>query len=139
MKTSLQQRQAARGSRAAFSGKQARRPVACRASSERQAAAAIAAGACLTALQAPAAHAAASIAQLAELDGSVTLAVGGGAAVMGLGALLVATDPQKRCGAGRAAVPAPPRAARGALHGGMPLARVADPPQIRAPEAGGAR
>jgi magnesium-protoporphyrin O-methyltransferase len=45
-------------------------------------------------LIAPAAQAAQEVMQLAEVD--VTLALGGGAAVAGLGALLVATDPQKR-------------------------------------------
>jgi hypothetical protein len=59
-------------------------------------AAAGAALAAAAALAAPAAHAAAEVSQLAEVD--VSLALGGGAAVAGLGALLVATDPQKRCG-----------------------------------------
>jgi hypothetical protein len=35
--------------------------------------------------------------QLADGNSAVTLAVSGSAAVAGLGALLVATDPQKRC------------------------------------------
>lgn len=45
-------------------------------------------------LCAPAAQAAQEAMQIAEVD--VTLALGGGAAVAGLGALLMATDPQKR-------------------------------------------
>jgi hypothetical protein len=43
-------------------------------------------------------RAALEVAQMAADSGSLTLAVGGGAAIAGLGALLVATDPQKRCG-----------------------------------------
>lgn len=47
-----------------------------------------------TCLFAPAAMAAQEMIQMAEVD--VSMAIGGGAAVAGLGALLVATDPQKR-------------------------------------------
>ncbi|KAI8469849.1 MAG: magnesium protoporphyrin IX S-adenosyl methionine O-methyl transferase chloroplast precursor [Monoraphidium minutum] len=55
----------------------------------------IAAGiAAAASLVAPAAQAAQEVMQMAEVD--VSLALGGGAAVAGLGALLVATDPQKR-------------------------------------------
>ncbi|KIY99535.1 hypothetical protein MNEG_8423 [Monoraphidium neglectum] len=72
------------------------RAVRCQAQQQRQAvrpeiAMGIAAAASLIA---PAAQAAQEVMQLAEVD--VTLALGGGAAVAGLGALLVATDPQKR-------------------------------------------
>lgn len=40
--------------------------------------------------------AAQNLQDLAEMNSTLTFAVGGGAAVAGLGALLVATDPQKR-------------------------------------------
>ncbi|GFR43554.1 hypothetical protein Agub_g4647, partial [Astrephomene gubernaculifera] len=57
----------------------------------------VAAGAtALSALATPAAHAAEIFSSANGLDGSLTLAVGGGVAIAGLGALLVATDPQKR-------------------------------------------
>lgn len=49
------------------------------------------------ALLAPAASAAEQVSTVAGLDGSLTFAAGTGAAVVGLAALLVATDPQKRC------------------------------------------
>ncbi len=49
-------------------------------------------------LASPVAQAAEQLQQLAEADGgALTLAVGGSAAIAGLGALLVATDPQRRC------------------------------------------
>lgn len=73
------------------------RAVRCQAQKQEQRclrseiAAGLAAAACLIA---PAAQAASETMQMAEIDGSV--AVAGGAAVAGLGALLVATDPQKR-------------------------------------------
>jgi hypothetical protein len=96
--------QQTRGAKAAASAQQRSsraqsRVVRCQAQRpERQgglkpelAAAGLAAAACLCA---PAAHAAQEVMQLAEVD--VSLAIGGSAAVAGLGALLVATDPQKR-------------------------------------------
>lgn len=52
------------------------------------------------ALLAPAAQAAENISNVATADGSMVFAAGGGAAVVGLAALLVATDPQKRCAEG---------------------------------------
>ena len=69
----------------------------CRAAKHETPAAAIAAGLVAVLAGAPAAHAVAQpMMQLAEVDSAMTLAVGGSAAVAGLGALLVATDPQKR-------------------------------------------
>lgn len=51
-----------------------------------------------TALTAAAPAIAAEVANTAvAVDGSLSFAVGGGVAIAGLGALLVATDPQKRC------------------------------------------
>lgn len=55
-----------------------------------QVAAAVVAASCLCV---PAAHAATEL-----IQPDIATAVGSGAAVAGLGALLVATDPQKRCG-----------------------------------------
>lgn len=53
--------------------------------------------AALALLCSPTAHAAEIMSSANGLDGSLTFAVGGGVAIAGLGALLVATDPQKRC------------------------------------------
>lgn len=68
--------------------------VQCRAQQQQSSNAQQVAAAVLAAsvLVAPAAHAATEVLQ--SMD--VSMAVGGGAAVAGLGALLVATDPQKR-------------------------------------------
>lgn len=95
-----------RGSSAAFrAGKQASsrpRVVNCHAKHAQHkggeaalAAAGLVAASCL--MGTPMAQAAQPLQHLAEVDGAMTLAVGGSAAVAGLGALLVATDPQKRC------------------------------------------
>ena len=48
-------------------------------------------------VSAPAAHAATEALSVAGDAGSLTFLVGGGVAIAGLGAALVATDPQKRC------------------------------------------
>jgi magnesium-protoporphyrin O-methyltransferase len=84
---------------------QAPRGVASRPQPARVATAAVqprvADAACLAgvlATVAPAAQAAELMQQAASLDtSSLTFAVGSGAAIAGLGALLVATDPQNRC------------------------------------------
>lgn len=70
------------------------RVVQCQAQAQntqlQQVAAAVVAASCLCV---PAAHAATEL-----IQPDIATAVGSGAAVAGLGALLVATDPQKRCG-----------------------------------------
>ncbi len=50
----------------------------------------------IVSLVAPVAAQAAEVANIADGSGSLTFAVGSGAAIAGLGALLIATDPQKR-------------------------------------------
>ncbi|EFJ50872.1 magnesium protoporphyrin IX S-adenosyl methionine O-methyl transferase chloroplast precursor [Volvox carteri f. nagariensis] len=76
----------------------ARRVIRCNAQSRQTDAVlkATAGAAALAFASTSTAHAAEILSSATGLDGSLTFAVGGGVAIAGLGALLVATDPQKR-------------------------------------------